>query len=248
MLFSPSKSVIMFKGIQLQQELINAKGRQELLLEEVAQLFENSALKEEDILNRLTEKGSNFLSVDQLSEEEKNRVFSLEEIKTVCVKYRLRFLDSKHFQSAFPYEAISKIKETEKSYNTRFHNFKIIAPDKVFHLQDINQDPLLFAQLSNNKFLLIHQWGKDLAWYRALKYYPVRNIYSYFYSIIVLAVIFASAIPFEWMKVGKEFELGMRFWLSIHFFIALFSFLLFLGSTGKKTFSDDNWNSKYFNE
>jgi hypothetical protein len=238
----------MIKGIQLQQELIKAKGKEELLLEEVAQMLENSVLKEEDILKRLSETNSNLLTFNELSQEDKNMVFSLEEVKVVCVKYRLRFLDSKHFQSEFPYEAISKIKELEKRYNTTFQNFKIIAPDKVFHLQDINQDPLLFAQLSNNKFLLIHQWGKDLAWYRALKYYPVRNIYSYFNSIIALAVIVALAIPFDWMNVDKEFELGLRFWLSIHFFIALFFFVLFLGSIGKKTFSEDNWNSKYFNE
>lgn len=238
----------MFKGIQLQDELNKAQATNDLLLDEVTELFENSLLKETDILKRLTETGSDIVSFEQLDPEEKSKVFTLQQIKPVCVKYRLRFLDSRHFKAEFPYEAVLKIKEFENKYQVRIQHFKIIAPDKVFKLEDINQDPLLFAQLGNNKFLLLHQWGKDLAWYRALKYFPVRNIYSYFNTMVILAVLVAISIPFEWMQIDREVELQMRFWLSLHFFIALFFFVLFLGSTGKKTFSEDNWNSRYFNE
>jgi hypothetical protein len=238
----------MFKGIQLEDELNKELGTEELLLEEVSGLFENSALKEADIMKRLTETGSDLVNMDDLSSEEKSKIFSLQQIKPVCVKYRLRFLDSKHFKAEFPYEAVLKIKAFEDRHKVRIQNFKIIAPDNVFKLEDINQDPLLFAQLGNNKFLLLHQWGKDLAWYRALKYYPVRNIYTYFNTMVALAILVALSIPFSWMNIEKEVELQMRFWLSLHFFIALFFFVLFLGSTGKKTFSEDNWSSKYFNE
>jgi hypothetical protein len=66
--------------------------------------------------------------------------------------------------------------------------------------------------------------------------------------MVALAILVALSIPFSWMNIEKEVELQMRFWLSLHFFIALFFFVLFLGSTGKKTFSEDNWSSKYFNE
>lgn len=237
----------MFKGIKLVDQLRNERDGEDLLLEEVAEMLENSRQKDEDIIKRLNKNGKEILPESCLSEEEKNQLYSLQEIKKVCVKYRLRFLDSKHYKAEFPYEAILKIKAFEDKYGVRIENFKIIAPDAVFNLQDVNKDPLLFAQLANNKFLLIHQWGKDLAWYRSFQYYPVRNIYTYLNSVMVLAMALALATPFEWMMVERDSELGMRFWLSIHFFIALFFFILFLGSTGNKRFSEDKWNSQYFN-
>jgi hypothetical protein len=238
----------MFSRINLLDSLKKERTNEEVLFEEVVDLLENSALKEEDILKRLKDSGNEILSISDLDEKEKNDVFTLPEIKKVCVKYRLRFLDSKHFTAEFPYEAILKIKAFEQKYKVKIDNFKIIAPDEVFKLQDINKDPLLFAQLANNKYLLIHQWGKDLAWYRAIKYYPVRSIYAYFNAVWLLAIAIALAIPFDWMKISPEYEIGMRLWLSLHSFIALFFFILFLGSTGRKTFSEDNWNSKYFNQ
>lgn len=237
----------MFKGIKLEEQLRNEKAGKDLLLEEVAELLENSQQKEEDILKRLNHNKGEILSASELSEEEKKQVYSLGQIKNVCIKYRLRFLDSRHFKSEFPYEAILKIKAFEEKHQCRIEQFKIIAPDAVFNLQDVNKDPLLFAQLGNNRFYLIHQWGNDLAWFRPLQYYAIRNIYTYLNSIFALAVCVALAIPFSWMMVPEEAEIGMRFWLSIHFFIALFFFILFLGSVGNKRFSEDNWNSQYFN-
>jgi hypothetical protein len=237
----------MFHHINLQRELENERSKYGDIMDEVADLLKKSAEQDEEILQRLKKPKGELLDLDMLDESDKDKVFSLYQIKRICVKYRLRFLDSTYFKSEFPYEAIQKIKQFENKYQVKVEKFKIVAPDDVFDLEDVNKDPLLFAQLSDGKYYLIHKWGQDLAWYRSILYYPIRSIYTYFNSIWVLAALFSFAIPFSWLQVEKSNEITMRLWLTIHCFIAFFFFILFLASTTNKNFSENNWKSKYFN-
>lgn len=116
--------------------------------------------KDSMLLKRLNESPENYkkplLLKDKLSI---NKVYSEESIKQICIKYRLRFLDSKHFKAEYPYEALHQIKEFEQTHQVKIQHFKIIAPYDMFQLTDVNEDPLLFAQLSDNNFYLLHKWG-----------------------------------------------------------------------------------------
>jgi hypothetical protein len=217
-------------------------------LENADDLLRLSALRDENILIRLKTGGDDENNFPEIRNEDLDRIYNLAEIKTICINYRLRFLDTKYYKYEFPYEAILKISELEKQYNTTIKKFRIIAPHKAFELQEENQDPLLFAELPGNKYYLIHQWGNDLAWYRKFIYYPVRNIFTYFYSTMFAAVIFAFSIPFSWYNVERNNELYMRIWFSAHCFIGFFFFIIFLGAIMQTGFSSMNWKSKYMNE
>ncbi|MAP54689.1 MAG: hypothetical protein CL605_07295, partial [Altibacter sp.] len=96
-----------------------------------------------------------------ISHLEPQRIYELQDIKKICVDYRLRFLDAYYFKGPFPSEAISAIREFEKIHNTRLEHFKIMAPSKLLKLENAD-DPLLFIPLGNDYFYLIHTWGNDL--------------------------------------------------------------------------------------
>src|SRR6056300_260357 len=68
----------------------------------------------ERILGNLftSEGNSEMLNFDAL---ESSRIYHIEDIKKLCVDYRLRFLDSKHFNGTFPAEALDAIKAFEKT-------------------------------------------------------------------------------------------------------------------------------------
>jgi hypothetical protein len=76
------------------------------ILEEVAQ--QNAPIPFNDILNKLTPsvQSSNNFDFDKL---ETHRIFHLDQIKEVCIDYRLRFLDLKYFKGNIPKEGIDKI-------------------------------------------------------------------------------------------------------------------------------------------
>lgn len=239
---------MIFDNVNITEELKRERKRSPSLKDEIDAILSVSANNDEQILSRLKNGDDDKKNYISISETDKENIFTISNIEKICINYRLRFLDSKYFKNEFPYDAIIRINEFEKRYNTKIKKFKIIAPDHAFDLADANSDPLLFAQLSNNKFYLLHQWGNDLAWYRKYLYLPIRNIYTYFYSIIILAAIISFSIPFEWFKVERNNEIYMRMWLTMHCTIGLFFFILFLGATAQASFSSMIWKSKYWNE
>jgi hypothetical protein len=237
-----------FKQVNIKTALVEQKEKSTNILDHVATILSTSVKLDEDVLYRLQHHPvDQLLDINTLDESDNVNLFTIKEIKTICLKYNLRFLDSSYFKAPFPYDAISKIKAFEEKYNVKIKTFKVVAPAEVFKLEDCNKDPLLFAQLADNRYYLIHQWGNDLAWYRALISYPIKSVYSYFIFMWLPAAIIAFGIPYNWLNVAPDGELSLRVWLTIHSFIALFFFTIFLGSTAHKNFSENSWDSKYYN-
>lgn len=214
------------------------------LLDEVNSILRQAEKEDQSILNRIN--GNNTTVSEFYNQFENDKIYSISEIKRVCEKYRLRFLDSKYFKGEIPYQAISKIKEIEKKNNIEFTNFKIIAPAGLFKLEDAHQDPLLFASIGNGNYYLIHKWGNDLSWHRKILAYPLRNLYSFFTSIFILSAILSFLVPESWLNMPMG-SLTLRIWLTIHLFIGFSGFMIFLGSTMQKNFSSNEWDSKFFN-
>jgi hypothetical protein len=236
------------KQINIQDELLAYKQKQNTILDQVSSILSASVKVDEDVLYRLQHASVDpIMDVSKLDETDLLNLYNHHQIKAICVKYNLRFLDSVYFKSDFPYQALQSIKDFETKYHVKIKSFKIVAPAEVFQLEDCNKDPLLFAQLADNRYYLLHQWGNDLAWYRALISYPIKSIYSYFIFMWLPALMIAFGIPFGWLNVAPEGALNMRLWLTVHCFIALFFFMIFLGSTAHKNFSENSWDSKYYN-
>jgi len=216
---------MIFNRLNLKSELVKERSKQQRLMNDVAGILNDSLEKDKDILERLKRSGeskSNGLLI-----EDENRIFSLEQIKKICIRYRLRFLPTNLFKAEFPYQAIANINELERKLNTKIEDFRIIAPSKAFELENINKDPLLFAQLTDGRYYLIHQWGKDLKWYRRILTWPLQNFKTYFITLWVLAAALAFAIPSSVMhQLSRESETFLRLWLTVHSFIA------FMGLSG----------------
>ena len=94
-----------------------------------------------------------------------DKVFHIDSIEKLCIKYRLRFLDTHLFKGDYPNELYSIIPELEATHETKLENFKIMAPSKLFRLKT-KEDPLLFVPIGNGYYYLIHKWGNDLKTYR----------------------------------------------------------------------------------
>ncbi|MFI5164738.1 MAG: hypothetical protein ACHQHP_05780, partial [Bacteroidia bacterium] len=107
---------MIFSSLNLEQELIRERFRQEKLVESAHQILEEAIYSDETILERLkrtpTEKELNL----RLDESDRSRIFSLTDIRKISIRYRLRFLDSSFFKAEFPYEAVAEIKSFERKY------------------------------------------------------------------------------------------------------------------------------------
>src|ERR1700744_5920071 len=109
----------MFSPIDIQNELILVRQKHEKVFRqlenEVKAALKQGKQADEYIVNRLRtapKPGKANINPELL---EKSRIFSIDDIKAICIEYRLRFLDSKFFKmEELPYEALMAIKDLEK--------------------------------------------------------------------------------------------------------------------------------------
>lgn len=221
------------------------------LLRLATQIFANESLIEADISNRLVRpKNQTETILDTTLLDEKN-IYKTSEIASIASKFRLRFLSSALYKDEIPLEATFKIKELENKHNIKFQEFKILAPSSKFSLKDSKEDPLLFAALDNDNYYFIHKWGNDFTWFRKIVSYPFQNIKNLGVSSIILGLIIAFLAPDRLLPVTEWQSPFVSTLATIYFSFICSGFIfvssLIFGILSEKEFSEDVWNSKYFN-
>lgn len=186
-------------------------------------------------------KNDNDFTFDLL---ETDKIYHIDQIKHICVDYRLRFLDSRFFKGKLPYEAISKIKSLEKDHETELKGFKIIAPSKLFKLENAD-DPLLFAPIGNGYYYLVHKWGNDLNPFRKLLMWPYKSFGNLIFAIFIVSLLATAMFP-EGVFSNKpnSTQAGMIFFF---IFKSVAAVVIYYGFAAGKNFNHAIWNSKYFN-
>ncbi len=229
---------------QVLSQLKNRKSSEEHILEEVQNILNIDTKKEEKINQNLNTKksaDSNEFVFDLL---ETHRIYHIEQIKKICIDYRLRFLDSRYFKGKIPNKAIEKIKEIEAEHNIELKGFKIMAPSKLFKLED-KDDPLLFAPIGNGYFYLIHKWGNDLSPFRKALAWPFKNIVNLTLLTILISYLVTLLVPNGLFSKNNS---TTEFWIIFFFmFKCIASVVIFYGFALGKNFNPAIWNSKYFN-
>ena len=242
----------MFENIDLKEKI--SKSRKETISKldsnSYYSILKEEIEKERQIISNLS--SSKFKNQDlDLSQLDIKNIYDINEIKKIAIKYRLRFLPSKHYKNELPIEAIIKIKELSKKQKSQINNFMILAPAKALELDDENADPLLFIALSKTKFHLVHQWGNDLKWHNQIKAIPLKNLQTMVISIGILAGTIALITPTSIILSSAEIDMGYWgyhrvawFLYAYILFISLFTFLCFSQNIYP---SDYQWNKKTYN-
>lgn len=242
------KRKMLLEKTNIQQKLARQKTRnpagQKEVLQEVYTILKDLDSQHNRINKSITEgKGAltNNFHFDLLETE---RIFHISTIKDICIDYRLRFLDSRYFKGEIPSEGISKIKSLEKEHDIELKGFKIIAPSKLFKLED-KDDPLLFAPIGNGYFYLIHQWGNDLHPMRKALMWPFKNIVNLAFLVLAISFLITLMVPEGLFTKSSS---ATEFWIMFFFmFKSVASVVIFYGFAKGKNFNPAIWNSKYFN-
>ncbi|KQC33278.1 membrane protein [Nonlabens sp. YIK11] len=232
-------------------------------IEQKLQQSRNKTIKESDILDQVRE----ILKQDDLVEDaiiarmkspqkptprnsfdfdllDSDKIYHVDQIRDICVNYRLRFLDTRYFKNEIPQEALNKIKRLEKEHDTTLRGFKIVAPSKMFKLENAD-DPLLFAPIGNGYFYLIHKWGNDLNAFRRAWAWPFKSLENLIICTLLVSLLAAYAVP---NGIFSKDTSGVQFVLIFFFtFKSIASMVLYYSFAAGKNFNTAIWNSKYFN-
>ena len=231
------------KKVNLFEELLKERSKQ-ISTNELISLLKNIWVKEDSKKERITRslKDVNNGSFNQLKfdEMETKNIFHKDTIKNICVRYRLRFLDSNLFKGDYPKNITKIISDIEKKHDTKLINFMIMAPSKLFKIKSPD-DPILFVPIGNDYYYLIHKWGEEFNYLRKLLVLPFKNIDNLTIFSVLVSVFFAF--------LGKLFipsltfsEVFILFLFLVKGFIFIFFYTFFLT---RKNFSESIWNSKY---
>ena len=188
-------------------------------------------------LNKKNDHKNNQLKFDKM--ESKN-IFHKDTIKKICVRYRLRFLDSNLFKGEYPKNITRIITDLESKHDTSLSNFKIMAPSKLFKIKSPD-DPILFVPIGNDYFYLVHKWGKEFNKLRKLMVLPFKNIDNLTIFSILVSIFFALVGKLVMPSLTSS-EVFILFLFLVKGFIFIFFYMFFLT---RRNFSESNWNSKF---
>jgi hypothetical protein len=192
-----------------------------------------------ETFNDLDIKIQNDFDFDQL---ETHKIYHLEQIRDVCIRFRLRFLDLKYFKNKLPESALEAVNSIEDKHNTVLTDFKIMAPSVLFRLER-KDDPLLFVPIGNGYYYLIHKWGNDLHPMRSILMWPFKNIWNLLITLLGVSWIATEMTP---MGLFTKTPDTTSYWMLFFFmFKAIASVVLFYGFALGKNFNPAIWNSKY---
>ena len=233
----------MLSNINIKKELELVQSKQE---NQVLELVNDQLLNDQKIENSIKKNLNQCAPTNynpDLVDYNINDVYDIDAIKSIAVKYRLRFLPTKYFKNEIPQEAIFKTKNLEKKNNTSIKNFHILAPATSFDLEDVNKDPLLFAPLSNGKYLLIHQWGTDLSWFKRFTAIPLKSLESMLISVGVIAFLIAMITPTWLILNSAEIDMGYFGYHRMAWF--MYAYILICSITTFICFSQNIYPSEY---
>ena len=232
------------KNLEIELLVARAKFKKETtILEEVSKILCDNELTRTSIKDKLRAESStesNDFNIDLL---ETDKIFHLIQIRSVCVDYRLRFLDSSFFKDGIPEEAISKIHGLEKSHKTTLGGFKIMAPSKTFQLLSYD-DPLLFAPIGNGYYYLVHKWGKDITLTRKLMVTPFKNLLNFMLFSVVISLIITVLTPENNLSKAVPMAKIIIFLFAFKSIVAVLLYTFFMMG---KNFNVAIWDRKYFN-
>ncbi len=238
-------------GVDLEKALQSVKRKSEqknpvTVLAAFKELLAADDAKDQQILDRIFQGGSEEAQALDLRKLDSSRIYNLAQIKSLCTKYRLRFLDSKYFKGEIPYEAISKVKAIQREQGQSIDSFKMIAPAPMFNLENRDKDPLLMISLGNQHYYLVHKWGKDLHPLRALMVLPFRSFKTLLFSVAFLAAFVVSLFP-DSMVMGPydQHSWNIRVIFFFYLFLAFSGLTALYGFSRMKNFNSELWNSKY---
>lgn len=238
---------MLLKRTNIEEKLIHVKNKNseqesKAILAEIQKILNADSDCRERIENNIN--GGKDIVVNDFEFDflETDRIYHIDQIKKICIDYRLRFLNSKYFKGEIPPEAVSKIKRLEQEHNIEIKGFKIIAPSKLFKLED-KDDPILFAPIGNNYFYLIHKWGKDLHPLRKWLMWPFKSIVNLTLLTVLVSYLVTMLIPEGLFSKNNS---NAEFWIIFFFmFKCIASMVIYYGFAKGKNFNPAIWNSKY---
>lgn len=229
---------------QLNQERKKLRKESDELILEAQRILINDRFTEKKILDNLKQYNQSFELLNE-DDIDKKKLFTHAELKTFCIKNRLRFVDSNYFKGEFPYEIVLKIKDYNKFQKKDLRHFKILCPAELIADARLKSPAALFCRTMYGNYYLIHTWGENLSTKRKIINWPLRNFETFFISVLVATALITFALPNSLLTTDLHAEYFSMYRAAcfFHVLILIVGFSVFRMIATNKGLSSSIWDS-----
>lgn len=241
----------MFSSVDIEEELVKTRQKHAQgiynLKKQVDEAKAQNGSADEFIVKRLRSAPKPGRLQIESTVLDKNKVFSKDDIRSLCIHYRYRFLDGKFFKMKdLTPEASATIKSIEKELGSEIGQVKVVSTYKNFRSGDIDNKSLLFAQIDEDNFYLVHKSTGSVSGFKKALAFPMRSIWALLLCLIIICLPFMFILPAILFKTPEEVQYYQTFYMAA-FCITTVFVAVFGGFSFYKSFSRANWNSYYLN-
>lgn len=239
----------MLSGYDIKEELLKLKVKtaepEDEIIDEVNKILARSIYKEKNILKNLRSYNKTFEVLDE-EDLDDALIFKPEELKEICIKFRLKFLDSQNYQFDVPYEAIAKINDLNKTQGKNLEGFKIMGVANSFRNPNNSSSFALFAPTLLGNYYLIYNWGNKLKWYKKLLAFPLRNFETLMVTVLLWTLLVTMSLPTVLITLDRTATYWCGYRIAVYFHLLIF----FSGVTAyilvgfNKRFSGSVWQEE----
>lgn len=154
------------------------------------------------------------ITLEDFRNKFKGQIFHIDTIKKLAMDYRLRLLKTCNYRGGVDIQVPAMIKEFQKEAGLELNSallserFFILAPPKAFNLKNIEipkkpsalkrffdtmKDPILFYQIDEQHYRLVHKWGNDFSIFRALQGFRWKSEANFALFGFLLALVASTA-------------------------------------------------------
>ena len=178
-------------------------------------------------------------------------VYCLDDIRQVCIDYRMRMLPSHRYHGPIDPEFGPKLRNFQRKHELTQddleHDFFIVAPAETFGLEQRQRplvDPLLLYRIDDQHYKMVHQWGGDL--------HPLRYLQSWRHRSLTTMTLYWTVLTF--VMTMTLFGLLAESLANAFTIASVFTFLVGWGyystlrdnyDEQRHRFSNYNWNQDW---
>jgi hypothetical protein len=177
-------------------------------------------------------------------------VLSEQEVRTLCIRYRLRCLPSRFYAGAIDpllgrklKKFLSDLGSATPSEDAQSHLY-VMAPMKAFRLTTVKhqEDPVLFYRDNSGFYVMIHKWGNDFTIARRALGWLLESALRWRFLMFLSTL--AVAAPIMWWGIKHESIAACVPTAVFFFFITIWRLanVMSFDTSVDATFSNTAWN------
>jgi hypothetical protein len=221
------------------------RSRQDEVVQEARRILEGDLFSEKKILENLGryEKRAEKLDEEDIDQE---KIFSLQEIRRVATRQRLKLLGSAMYKPEIPFEALARIRELNARHRKDLKHFFVLSYPSAFEDAGCRESALLFSQTNDDGYYLVARWGRPVPWYRSLLYWPLRNFETLLATVVSFTLLVTLILPTQLITLDSKatYWSGYRAAAFMHLLIFNAGVTAYITLTFTRNFSSSVWNRK----